>query len=133
MCNGTIDERVADIVKTKEALSDYIIDDKLTENSLEKLKKYMDRMLEDMETYITISAADGKKTLLANDILYFQADGKFCYAITYTGKIFCNQGLSDLEPQLLKMDFIRCHRSILLNLAICFNCYNVYGVFFSKA
>lgn len=82
----------------------------------EKLKKYMDRMLEDMETYITISAADGEKTLLANDILYFQADGKFCYAITYTGKIFCNQGLSDLEPQLLKMDFIRCHRSILLNL-----------------
>lgn len=44
ICNGTIDERVADIVKTKEALSDYLIDDKLTENSLEKLKKYIEEL-----------------------------------------------------------------------------------------
>ena len=44
ICNGTIDERVADIVKTKEALSDYLIDDKMTESSLEKLKKYIEEL-----------------------------------------------------------------------------------------
>lgn len=44
ICNNTIDERVADIVKTKEALSDYLIDNKLTENSLEKLKKYIEEL-----------------------------------------------------------------------------------------
>ena len=44
ICNNTIDERVADIVKTKEALSDYLIDDKLTETNLEKLKKYIEEL-----------------------------------------------------------------------------------------
>lgn len=37
----TIDERVHDIVKTKEAISDFIIDDKITKNSLESLKKFI--------------------------------------------------------------------------------------------
>lgn len=41
ICNGTIDERVAEIVKTKEALSDYIIDDKISDNTLENLRKYI--------------------------------------------------------------------------------------------
>lgn len=44
ICNNTIDERVADIVKTKEALSDYIIDNKLTDSSLEKLRKYIEEL-----------------------------------------------------------------------------------------
>ena len=37
----TIDERVHDIVKTKEAISDFIIDDKISNNSIENLKKYI--------------------------------------------------------------------------------------------
>ena len=37
----TIDERVREILETKEALSDYIIDDKLSKSSLENLKKYI--------------------------------------------------------------------------------------------
>lgn len=87
-----------------------------------RLGKYTDRMLEYMEVYVTIQAADGEQALLVDDILYFQADGRYCYAITSTRKIFCNQGLSGLESQLLNEDFIRCHRSILLNLR------NVKGV-----
>lgn len=41
ICNGTIDERVAEIVKTKEAISDYIIDDRISESTIENLRKYI--------------------------------------------------------------------------------------------
>lgn len=37
----TIDERVHEIVETKEAISDFIIDDKISQKSLENLKKYI--------------------------------------------------------------------------------------------
>lgn len=37
----TIDERVHDIVQTKEAISDFIIDDKISENSIDSLKRYI--------------------------------------------------------------------------------------------
>lgn len=38
---GTIDERVKEIVEDKEALSDFIVDDKVTVKSLNSLKKYI--------------------------------------------------------------------------------------------
>lgn len=38
---GTIDERVKEIVEDKEAISDFIIDDKISKKSLESLKKYI--------------------------------------------------------------------------------------------
>lgn len=44
ICNDTIDERVNDIVKTKEALSDYLIDNQITQTSLEKLRKYIEEL-----------------------------------------------------------------------------------------
>ena len=37
----TIDERVHEIVKTKEAISDYIIDDKVSDDTVENLKQYI--------------------------------------------------------------------------------------------
>lgn len=37
----TIDERVHEIVKDKEAISDFIIDDKITKSSIESLKKFI--------------------------------------------------------------------------------------------
>lgn len=37
----TIDERVNEIIETKEAISDFIVDDKISESSLENLRKYI--------------------------------------------------------------------------------------------
>lgn len=37
----TIDERVHEIVETKEAISDFIVDDKISQKSLDNLKKYI--------------------------------------------------------------------------------------------
>lgn len=39
--NNTIDERVRELVEDKEAMSDFIIDDKVTQKSLQSLKKYI--------------------------------------------------------------------------------------------
>lgn len=41
---GTIDERVNDIIHDKEALSDYVIDDKITQQGLNSLKKYIEEL-----------------------------------------------------------------------------------------
>lgn len=45
ICKDTIDERVKEIVDDKEALSDYIIDDKVSKKSLDSLKKYIEELL----------------------------------------------------------------------------------------
>ena len=37
----TIDERVNEIIETKGAISDFIVDDKISESSLENLRKYI--------------------------------------------------------------------------------------------
>lgn len=41
ICRGTIDERVQQIIETKGAISDYVIDDKISENSLSSLNRYI--------------------------------------------------------------------------------------------
>lgn len=41
ICENTIDERVAEIISTKQAMSDYIIDDKLDNQNIQILKKYI--------------------------------------------------------------------------------------------
>lgn len=40
-CQNTIDERIIEILNTKQAVSDYIIDDKLSEKSLMLLRNYI--------------------------------------------------------------------------------------------
>ena len=42
--SDTIDERVLEIVNDKAALSDYVIDDTITENGLESLRKYVEEL-----------------------------------------------------------------------------------------
>ena len=44
ICQGTIDELVAKIIETKKAFSDFIIDDKLDESSIEILRQYIQEL-----------------------------------------------------------------------------------------
>ena len=44
ICKDTIDERVKEIVEDKEAISDYIVDNKITTKSLNSLKKYIQEL-----------------------------------------------------------------------------------------
>ena len=41
ICNNTIDERVLEIIEDKSAISDYLIDGEITEQSLNRLRKYI--------------------------------------------------------------------------------------------
>lgn len=41
ICKDTIDERVRDILYTKQALSDYVIDDKVSDDSINILREYL--------------------------------------------------------------------------------------------
>jgi SNF2 family DNA or RNA helicase len=47
ICKNTIDERVLEIVDDKEAIADYVVDDKVTEKSIESLRKYILELSED--------------------------------------------------------------------------------------
>lgn len=45
ICKDTIDERVAEIVSSKQAMSDYIVDDKMTTASIDILRKYIEDLI----------------------------------------------------------------------------------------
>lgn len=85
---------------------------------LEKLERYMQRVLENMEisSKIIIRSQNKEKAILIKDILYFQANGRYSYMITQNDNIFCNHSLNELEQQLSKSFFVRCHKSYLVNL-----------------
>ena len=40
-CENTIDDRVEEIVMDKGAISDYVVDDQVSEQQMESLKKYL--------------------------------------------------------------------------------------------
>lgn len=44
ICKNTIDERVLEILNDKEAIGDYIIDDKITDKGLDSLRKYISNL-----------------------------------------------------------------------------------------
>lgn len=51
ICKDTIDERVLEIVNSKQAIADFVVDDKVSEKSLEILKGYIEE-LSDKKTII---------------------------------------------------------------------------------
>lgn len=44
ICKNTVDERVLEILNDKEAIGDYVIDDKITDKSLNSLRKYISNL-----------------------------------------------------------------------------------------
>ena len=45
ICKDTVDERVLDIVSSKQAISEYVVDDKISKNSLDILRKYIEDIM----------------------------------------------------------------------------------------
>ena len=41
ICQDTIDERVEEVLQLKQSMSDYIVDDKISEESMKILKNYL--------------------------------------------------------------------------------------------
>ena len=61
--------------------------------------------------------AGGERTefIELSEILYFRAENKLTFAVTAAKKHAVNYSLTELEQKLDPRDFVRIHRSILLN------------------
>jgi two-component system, LytTR family, response regulator len=55
--------------------------------------------------------------IAVTDILWIEADGDYARLITGNGKYLSNYGISNLESKLNPNNFIRVHRSSLINVA----------------
>lgn len=58
-----------------------------------------------------------RRFIPVSDIRYIEVYGRMCVVHTGTEEIQTNRGLSELEEALAGGDFLRCHRSYLVNMA----------------
>jgi DNA-binding LytR/AlgR family response regulator len=70
----------------------------------------------DQNDMITITLDRQKKTIRTHEILYIEVMGKQSLIHTADEKISLYITLDDLEKQLPKPPFLRCHRSFIVNL-----------------
>lgn len=55
-------------------------------------------------------------TVSAKDIIYIGAEGDYANLVTQKGKFLSNYGIGVIEPKLNPQNFIRIHRSTIINL-----------------
>ncbi len=84
-----------------------------------RLRKYMDRMLEDLveSRSIVIRSLNQDIAIQVKDIYYFMSDKKYSRMVSTEGIRFCDMGLNQLEGMLKNKPFFRCHKSYLVNFA----------------
>jgi PAS domain S-box-containing protein len=65
-----------------------------------------------------VPVSKGSRIVLLDlpEVRYFQADGHYTQVYTDTGNFLCNLSVSDLERRLDSTQFLRIHRSYILNL-----------------
>lgn len=85
--------------------------------NMQKLIDAMDSYLksQDNSNYIIIKVDDITKKVNQNDIIYVEANDKYCYIRTTTDNILYKKTLAELEETLTLDVFFRCHRSYLVN------------------
>ena len=87
-------------------------------------RKVLDMQLRDLIKYFKIPAAErisvksGSKILFLqlNDICFFKASEKYVEAFTIEKKYLLSRSLSELEAELSLKDFVRVHRSYIVNM-----------------
>ena len=75
--------------------------------------------LNEQETYLTNILVSIRKKLInipVNNIIYIQADGNYAKLILEKGSHLTSYGLSKLEQKLNPQQFIRVHRSTVINI-----------------
>ncbi len=85
---------------------------------LPTLKKYIDRMIEDIEESQTflIKSVNRELPVKINNIFYFVSEHKYSRMLTSQGEYFCDVSLIQLEEELRNKSFFRCHKCYLVNL-----------------
>lgn len=79
--------------------------------------KYMNRMMEDIDEdqSFMIKSLNKDIPMKMKSIFYFLSDNKYSWVISNDKKYFCDAGLHQLEQDLKKNWFFRCHKCYLVN------------------
>lgn len=75
---------------------------------IEKLKKNFNK--------IPLTDADGIEFVFPNHIIYCQSEGSYSYVILENKKVLITKSLGEMEEVLAEHNFIRTHRSFIVNL-----------------
>ncbi|MDB5228264.1 MAG: DNA-binding response regulator [Bacteroidota bacterium] len=107
------------------SITDYL----LKPFSLERFVKAVNKVIEVPQTVVTTSTADKEinNTLFIkadskiyrfekNDILYCEAQGNYTKIVTTGEVVEAYISLSKIEEQLIGSQFVRCHRSFIVNI-----------------
>jgi len=89
-------------------------DDK--ESFHEQLQKLLSGMKKPAVKRIRVSSGDTIHLVPVDEIFFFRAEEKYVIASTYDKSYVLNQTLNQLEAELSTDDFVRIHRSAIINL-----------------
>ncbi len=81
---------------------------------------HVQNLISDIETknhtLLTISSVEGFETVPIVDIVHLKADGNYTYIYTKEKKSVASKPIKYYEDLLDKKDFIRCHKSHIINI-----------------
>jgi len=107
----------------KNQASDYILkpiqEDELLlalESCRKKLAENADSEKPAAQSFFTYSTNEEKKTISADEILYFEGSGAYVFCVTAGEKILISKNIGEIEKKLNEKAFVRCHQSFIVNL-----------------
>ena len=83
----------------------------------EKLRFYLDKIQDYEKEEIVLYLKESQRSICASEILYIRADNQYSNIYTNKGEcIITRNYITDLEQKLDGADFVRTHRTFLVNL-----------------
>jgi len=93
---------------------------RFTGHEKEQLQEHLQRLIADLKKpetkRIQVRVGDRIRFLNLKDVFFFQASDKYVEAHTFDESFLLTQTLNELESQLPAADFVRIHRSAIVNL-----------------
>lgn len=71
---------------------------------------------ESKASYFTYSTNEGKKTIDADEILYFEGSGAYVFCVIKNDKVLISKNIGEIEKILDTSIFFRCHQSFIVNI-----------------
>lgn len=93
----------------------YILKPELLHGFTGVFKECLQELTKSNEVRFTFQKASETVSIPLRDIIYFESDKRIINIITNTEEYSFYGKLDDIEQQLKKQDFVRCHQSFLVN------------------